>query len=279
MTEKRTTSIEDFSTDSNSFKKLSIQVGLNGLSFCVLDTISNKILAFERTVFETALTPYLLLKELKSVLNKGNIEAGEYSEIVVIHKNNMFSLVPKALFHKEELANYLKFNTKIMANDLIAYDEIAHHDMINVYVPFTNVNNYIFDLFGEFEFKHNGTVLIASLVNQNRASIEPTCFVQLSEREMELVVISDKKFRFYNHFEYKTKEDFLYYLLFSLEQLQIDLEKVHLKLFGLVEEDDPIYTLCYQYIKHVSVFVPNSASLPTEQTDNKAIDFTVLSSL
>lgn len=198
---------------------------------------------------------------------------------MVVHKNNLFALVPKPLFNKEELPNYLKFNAKMMANDHIAYDEIPNQDIINVYVPYTNINNYIFELFGEFEFKHSGTVLINTLLNQNRSSSEPLCYVQVSKSEMEMMVISDKKLLFYNQFEYKTKEDFLYYLLFSLEQLQMNLEKIHLKLFGAIEEGDPIYDLCYQYIKNISVFVPLNPSLPLEQLENESIDFSILSAL
>ncbi len=277
MTEK-TTNIakEDL---ENTFKKLSIQVGLNGLSFCVLDTISNIILASEKVTFKTTSTPYLVLKELKSILSEQAAIGNNFSEVVVIHKNGLFSLVPKTLFNKEELPNYLKFNAKIMANDQIVHDEIAHHDIMNVYVPFTNVNNYIFELFGEFEFKHSGTILIETLLTQSRNSIDPICYVQVSEKEMEIVVITEKKLQLYNHFEYGTKEDFLYYLLFALEQLQVDLEKVQLKLFGTIEEGDPIYELCYRYVKHISVFVPSNPSYAEEQTDPQAIDFTVLSSL
>ncbi|MCL6266408.1 DUF3822 family protein [Flagellimonas myxillae] len=277
MTEK-TNNIQEQNSE-NTFKKLSIQVGLNGLSFCVVDTISNQILAFEKVSFKTSSTPYLVLKELKAVLNKNSTVGTQFSEVVVIHKNGLFSLVPKTLFKKEELANYLKFNTKIMANDHIAYDEIANHDMVNVYVPFANVNNHIFDLFGEFEFKHTGTVLISTLLNQTRTNNQPVCYVHVAEKEMEIVVISERKLLFYNHFEYKTKEDFLYYLLFSLEQLQMDLEKVHLKLFGLVEEGDAIFELCYTYIKTVSVFVPTDANYPLEQLESQAIDFTSISKL
>ncbi|MBO0340083.1 DUF3822 family protein [Muricauda lutimaris] len=266
--------------ESNStYRKLSIQAGLNGLSFCVVDTITNKILAFERMSFKTQLTPYLMLKELKQKLSKQGDVGTNFSEVMVIHKNNMFGLVPKPLFNKEELPNYLKFNAKIMPNDLIAYDEIPNQEIINVYVPYTNVNNYIFELFGEFEFKHSGTVLLNTLLNQNRTVSEPVCYVQVSEREMEMMIISDKKLKFYNQFEYGSKEDFLYYLLFSLEQMQLDLEKVNLKLFGAVEEGDPIYDLCYQYIKNVSVFVPNNPSFPMEQLENESIDFSILSSL
>ena len=91
--------------------------------------------------------------------------------------------------------------------------------------------------------------------------------------------MSDKKLLFYNQFQYKNKEDFLYYLLFSLEQLQMDLEKIQLKLFGATEEDDPIYELCYQYIKNVSVFIPSNPSFPLEKLENESIDFSILSSL
>lgn len=277
MTE-RTTNIVPSETDT-TFRKLSIQVGLNGLSFCVLDTISSKILAFEKITFKTPSTPYLMLKELKSVLTQREDMGKDFSEVLVIHKNNLFALVPKPLFNAEELPNYLKFNAKIMANDLIAYDEIPNQDMVNVYVPYTNINNYVFDLFGEFEFKHSGTVFITMLLNQSRISDSPMCYVQVAEKEMEMVVVSEKRLLFYNQFEYKTKEDFLYYLLFGLEQLQMDLEKVHLKLFGCVEEGDPIYKLCYEYIRNVSVFVPSNSSFPMEDMEDQTIDFTVLSSL
>ena len=277
MTEKKTSIVQ--SKENNTFKKLSIQVGLNGLSFCVLDTISNKILAFEKVSFKTSSTPYLMLKELKTILNQKSDIGNDFSEVVVIHKNNMFSLVPKPLFNADELPNYLKFNAKIMANDLIAFDEIPNQEMVNVYVPYTNINNYIFDLFGEFEFKHSGTVLINKLLNQARISPDPVCYVQVAEKEMEMMVVSEKKLLFYNQFEFKTKEDFLYYLLFSLEQLQMNPEKIQLKLFGTIEEGDSIYNLCYQYIKQVSVFVPNNPSFPLDELDNEAIDFTILSTL
>lgn len=273
MTEKENNEI------SNDFKKLSIQVGLNGLSFCAVDTISNQVLTSQRIPFKIASTPYLLLKELQSALDKNNL-SDDIFEVVVVHKNKLFSLVPKPFFNKKDLASYLKFNAKIMANDHIAFDELENHDLVNVYVPFTNVNNYVFDLFGEFDFKHSGSVLISTLLSQNRSSSNTFCYVLVSEKEMEIVMISKKKLLFYNYFEYKNKEDFLYYLLFSLEQLDLDNKLIQLKLFGNIEEGDDVHKLCRRYIKNVSVSIPssNTPSLPG-QFENAGIDFTVLNTL
>lgn len=264
---------------SQNFYKLSIQVSLNGLSFCVLDTIGNTILASENIQFGKECTPYEMQKKLREVFNQNDVSQAKFSEIVVIHRNKLFSLVPKSLFNAEELPNYLKFNVKILANDHIAYDEIDNYDMVNVYVPFVNINNYIYDLFGEFEFKHSGTVMVESLLNGNNNLKEPVCYIHLTKYQMDLTAIHKKKLLFYNSFDFVTKEDFIYYLLFALEQLNLDPETVQLKLFGAIDEDDDIYRLCYEYIKDVAIFEPSNSAYPVSDLGKESIDFTVLNAL
>ncbi len=277
MTGKKTNNTEDISVEK--FDKLSIQVSLNGLSFCVLDTIGKKITCADRLVFKKSLAPNELQENLKALLEKYQLTTKGFSEVVVVHNNGLFSFVPKSLFNVDELANYLKFNTKILANDLIAHDTLESYDLVNVYVPFVNINNYIFDLFGEFEYTHNGTVLVQALLNTPSTTKAPVCYVHVGENQMEITVISQKKLLLYNSFIFHTNEDFIYYLLFTMEQLQLDSETTKLKLFGSVEEGDPMYDLCYEYVKYVSIFRPSIVAYPNETGDNSLIDFTLLSAL
>ncbi len=277
MIEKKINTIDVKVTED--FYKLSIQVSLNGLSFCVLDTIRNSILLSQSAVFNKQLTPFEVQKELKSLFEKHNIVQRQFSEVLVIHKNEFFNLVPKALFDTDELPNYLKFNTKILTNDHIVYDEINSYDIVNVYVPFTNINNYIFDLFGEFEFQHTATVMIHSLLNSNPNEKKSVCYIHMTNENMDIAVIAHKKLILYNSYNYNTKEDFIYYVLFTLEQLRLDTENTALKLFGTIEEGDEIYDLCYKYVKHISIFVPSNSTYPMSTIDRKSIDFTILSTL
>ncbi len=281
--------------------KLSIQVSLNGLSFCVLDTTTNSVQKAEKAVFAEKLTPYGLLKRLKALFAEHDIQLDRFSEVVVVHRNNLFGFVPSSLFDADELANYLKFNTKILSNDLLAYDEIPGQDMVNVFVPFVNVNNYIYEGFGTFTFKHNGTVMIESLLNReggtnlhppnkltyptdgqtalsNRqvGGKEPVCYVHIFERQMEMAVIAQNKLLLFNSFDFVTKEDFIYYLLFTMEQLQLDPDVVTVKLFGDIEEDDDLYELCYRYVLNVAIVVPQFSDQVVTNTTEETLDFTVL---
>ena len=237
MTRKTTTNNQGIPEDT--FNKLSIQVSLNGLSFCILDTIGKKILEADRIVFEKSLPPFQLVEQLKALFDKHRLASKQFSEVTVIHSNTLFSFVPKPLFNTAELANYLKFNTKILANDHLAFDELESHDLVNVYVPFANINNYVFELFGEFEYRHNGTVLVQALLNNPTTSQEPICYVHIAEDQMDITVLSRKKLLLYNSFAHRTKEDFIYYLLFTMEQLDLDIGNTQLRLFGAIEEGDP----------------------------------------
>lgn len=253
-----------------NYHKLSIQVSLNGLSFCVLDTIGKKIVKAEKHTFDNRLNPYGAQKELKRFIKKQQIKDYAFSEVMVVHRNDLFSLVPKDLFDPKEMANYLKFNTKILANDLLEYDEIPSFEMVNVYVPFVNINNFIYELFGDFEFKHHGTVLIESLLGRNASSAEAVCYTYVTANELDIVILQNKKLIFYNNFSYKTPEDFLYYLLFTWEQLRLDPNDIKLRLFGTVEEGDLIFSICQDYIQHLSIYLPG---LPDDlQSDEMALN-------
>ncbi len=262
---------------SLSYTKLSIQISLNGLSFCVLDSINNTIIKQESVLFDEEKIPFQVQKKLEELLKNNGITQMSFSDVTVIHNNMLFSLVPKALFNKKELANYLKYNAKILANDHIDFDEITAYDIVNVYVPFVNINNYIYDLFGEFEYKHNGTILIETLLNNFNSGKEPICYVHVLENQLDITVIANKKLLFFNSFNFQTKEDFIYYLLFTIEQLKLDTETIKVRLFGSIEEEDNLYNICYKYIRNIDVYIPSKLSNHIKNNSDNTIDFTTIS--
>ncbi|MFT6796416.1 MAG: hypothetical protein ACJART_001557 [Maribacter sp.] len=278
MTKKKKNSSSDIA-DKN-FQKLSIQVSLNGLSFCVADTVSHKIRYSDTILFPEELNIIAVRDQLDQLFKKHELHQKQFDEVTVVHRNTLFSLVPKALFDPNSLSEYLKFNTRVFPTDTLAYNEVENQDMVTVYVPYANINNYVYDIFGEFTFLHNGTVMIQSLLNGYGNHKEATCYAHVSKKQLDICVIAQKKLLLYNSFLYETKEDFAYYLLFVLEQLELDTNQVSVKLFGAIEEDYPVFELCHNYIKNIVVFTPSSPQhLQMGEPEGPRIDFTVLNTL
>lgn len=232
--------------------KLSIQISLSGLSFCVLNTDNNSITFIKTRHFDTRLNPLDLLEALKEEFKKEPLIDQSFEDICIIHDNDIAALVPLPLFDEDCLADYLKFNSKILKSDYLTYDELTVNDSVSVYVPYMNINNYIYDLHGEFTYKHLSTVLIHALIKIEKNSQTLKMYVNVHKTHFEIVVIEKSKLLFYNTFIYNSKEDFIYFILFTAEQLKLNPESLNLLFIGDITRDSELYQITYKYIRHVN---------------------------
>lgn len=235
------------------YKKLAIQVSLDGLSFATFDTLMNKPLQLQK-IDLGKVNVTMKIEDLfaEAFQNHPELKAG-YDEIIIIHSNNLSTFVPTALFDEEYLGSYLQFNTKVFETDFFAYDELANYEMNNVYIPYVNMNNYFIDQFGTFDYKHANTILVNKLLDLSKNNEERKMFVHVSGNHFEIVVIQNQKLQLYNTFDYKTPEDFIYYILFTAEQLHLNPENFKLELLGKITQDDALFTIAYKYVRNTNL--------------------------
>ena len=272
------TTTNNINTISNL--KLSIQVSLSGLSFCILNFEINTITYLKNFAFNKKLNPNQVLEKLQQYFNTEPELKESFDEVNVIHKNELSTLVPKALFNEDNLADYLKFNNKILSTDFITFDEISLNDSINVYVPYININNYLYDKFGEFTYKHFSTILIEEVLKAEKNAVKPKMYVNISNEYFEVVVVENGKLKFYNSFEYYTKEDFIYYILFTAEQIGLNPESFELLFTGNIDSKDELYSVAYKYVRFVffSKRLDSYKYLETAQPQNNHSQFVILNS-
>lgn len=254
-------------TDKN-YRKLILQVALNGFSFCVIDTLNDEILSVHDVPFDVFQknskvedlywSAFLNHKELTKL----------YDEVVVVHNNNLNTFVPKALFDEDYLASYLQYNTKVFETDFYTFDAVENQEINNVYVPYINLNNYLLDQFESFDYKHFSTILLERLLALSKNKKETQVFVHFSAEKFEIVVLKNQQLLLFNSFNYTTKEDFIYYLLFTVEQLQLNPEYFNLSLLGAISEGDDFFEIAYKYVRNVQLL--DVSGLQTRNNFTKA---------
>jgi len=237
--------------EKSNHHKLSIQFTLDGFSFCITNLDSQETIHFCAYTFPKILeTPEKLVAHFETIFQEDNHLQEDFKEILVIHQNSLATLVPNKLFREEHLKDYLDFNIKTLKTDFFAFDNIDQLAAKNVYVPFVNVNNYLFQNFGEFEYQHSTTAFIKKLL-QTTSAPEKTMFVDVWKDQISVVVLEDKKVLFSNSFSFTSKEDFIYYLLFTAEQLELNTNEFPLFFTGDILEETEIYKITYQFIRNV----------------------------
>lgn len=235
------------------YKKLSIQVSLTGLSFCCFDTLNNTVTSFNEVHFDT-FHKATKIEDLFSDAFRDHPELKDsYDEILVIHNNNLSTFVPEPLFDENFLGSYLQYNTKVFETDFFAFDEIPNYQMNAVYIPYVNINNFFIDQFGAFDYKHANSILVSKLLIASKNKDEKKMFVHINTGHFEIIVVQNQKLLLFNSFDYNTPEDFLYYILFTAEQLNLNPENFPLELIGNIDTESDYYKIAYKYIRNVSL--------------------------
>lgn len=251
---------------NQSFQKLYIQVSLHQFSYCVKNQVNNQVIQFK----SFALDPYKTIEQQLDVFfDKEQALTQGYEDVLILHDNNLNTFVPTALFDDKALGSYLQYNTKVFPTDYFDFDSVPQMQMENVYVPYVAFNNYFLDVFGSFNFQHINTNLVQHFLAKSVANDEVEFFVQIAKNHFQVVLIQNKKLLFFNCYEYQTKEDFIYYILFVFEQLQLDVQTQLVQLFGAVSHESELYQTIYKFVRNVQVannqIIAQTLSVTNEQ--------------
>lgn len=235
---------------------LTIQYSLDGLSFVIFNTKEQKFLCLKHyNIAENEVALDTLLIELQA---KENWKLNDFKKVNLLIDNYTNTFVPNDFFQEENKENYLK----LLSRDEIHHiqtDKLKTIDAVNIYCLKEDIATLSSQFSGKISVLHNSTILIESLVKEfSQRNQEVRAFVNVKNNKYELTIINNSTLIFHNYFNFNTKEDFLYFILFTFEQLKIDNETIPLYFMGFIEEQSPIMELCAHYIRNIRFFNRNN---------------------
>ena len=237
---------------------LSIQLCLKSLVFTVYNPDKNKFIGIESYRFSDIEGVEQLPSFLGKVLNNRPSFAFPYNKVFLLYQNNYSTLIPQPLFDEDHKNLYLGFNQPFQENSRIVFDEIKNNEAVNIYYLPNFVIEKAKDFWPNVNLLHFSTGLIESLsINFKNKVDTKTLFVNLQDDCFDLVYFKENKLHYYNSFEFRTKEDFIYFLLISIDQLMLNPEDVKLILMGDIDKTDDTYRMIHQYIKNYSFISRN----------------------
>tara|TARA_B100000768_G_scaffold179277_1_gene196637 strand:+ start:2165 stop:2971 length:807 start_codon:yes stop_codon:yes gene_type:complete len=246
---------------------LLIKLGYNIIDLILSDS-TGIVIQYVQKEFSEKLSPEKLLKKLDLIINESVINISSVIGVKLIVLNKLSTLVPRNLFDENLSLDYLKFNSKLLKNDYAAYDLIEEIGAVNVFLPFVNVNNYLIEQFGSFNYYHYSTILIKKLLKYS-TNKDTSVYVNIQLNDFQILIFKNKNLQYYNNFEFKEKEDILYFTLFVMEQNKIDNIKTKLLLLGNINEESDTYLLLSKFIKNIDIIkFQNLKKFKTKNIDN-----------
>ncbi|KAF0131313.1 MAG: hypothetical protein FD155_977 [Bacteroidetes bacterium] len=249
-----------FKEDHTRNYHLTIRLSPDGFSFVVFSLDKNRYLgleAFNIKQLDNAVKMAAALDEISMI--RQWITYPFHSVLVIIdHAQN--TIVPNPLYEEKEKGVYLAFNQPFQDNCRIQSDAMKAADAHNIFYLSNPLMEKIKDIWANSRVVHIQSVLIESLlIAQRNKATEQTAFVHVRNDSFDLVVLKNEKLSFVNNFRFNTPEDFVYFLLFSMDQLRLNPETVLVVLSGMIEKGSANYDILYQYIRNLSFAERNTS--------------------
>jgi hypothetical protein len=227
-------------------------------TFMVLSKSSNEAVLISHIIFaEKINSDEVLLSSIENGVHDLKLSQFQLDEVFVGILNQTFTLVPSS-FANENTTELLQFVTGNV-NEQEVFKQLLTNDSMFIFSIPQFLTQGIERLFNTVRFYHAG---IASIQFQPKL-ITPSLYMLLvvHENGIELTVKENNQLLFYNYFEVQSNDDILYYVLYTAEQLNMDV-KVHPVYLAMNQTTDSDLTkLLTKYIKQLNFITTPSTPM------------------
>lgn len=232
---------------------LSIQISLDGFLFCLFDEEKNKFLSIEALSLSNFNNVGIFAETLKQFVADHPWLTLQYKAVNIIYETPKSTLVPSPLFDDTEKETLTKFNFAIEENQEVKYDKLNNLDAIILYTIPVQLTKSLIELFpGHNLLSHSGVLIESILILHKNLPDQKRAFVNVRNSYLDIIVSEGRKLIYSNTFSYKTKEDFVYFLIFVFEQLMLNPEEIDLVISGLIDKNSELFEIIYKYVRNIS---------------------------
>lgn len=237
---------EEFDAEKSSQYKMTIQCALGGLSFALLDTTTQRLIALECYQSELLADSDDLFRTLERALESNGLNNKTFQSVICIIDNRYCTLVPESLFNKDNQASYLDFGFQIPEGYSIVSERLESTQCHNVFAYLKALQDKVLSKWGNTSIINSSSVFINSMMQNAENN---GVYVNVRNRDFDMLIKKDGKLLFFNNFKFNTKEDFAYFLLFAMEQNGVSWQEMPVSFSGLIRPASDIIDLCGRYVK------------------------------
>lgn len=245
----------NFNKDFAHSSSLLLEIDTQQFSFLIYDKQNGKIHALKRMSFNNQLKGTAFTEQLKSIINKEDLLHLLFKETKISLTFQAFTLVPKTIFDEVYKEKYLNHSAHVSMNENIDVNSIHAFFLKNIFSCNSGLKAYLQHAFPGAKFFHLTSSLLEYTAQNNEDFANSQLIIDVHQDVIHLLYMQEKKLLYLNQFQYKNKEDFLYYVLLVCDQLDVDRTLCELKLSGFITIESELYTELYKFFSGIS-FVP-----------------------
>jgi len=241
---------ETFDPDRTESYELSIQVSLNGFSYCVKDTTRNQYIGLVSFPFGLAVK----FSEdwpnyIKQVETDYSWISNSFKRVLFCYESPSCTIVPKEFFEPQKAKQLLN-----AIHSIDPLDEIWYNDLQNELVSIFNIPSSLVSYWLTIQKKTRFIGFCDPALCFHQLSSHqslPFISISLSEKFSVVIISNSSKLLYCGSIEVQVPEDIVYHLLNICQKLKLPTGDISVKLLGSVNEEERLESLIDRFFKSV----------------------------
>ena len=245
-----------FGQQNNSADCLVIEISESLIQFCEIESSQNKPVFICNYPIENILKQSLS-EHFISAIKHFQFSKKQYQQVLINYFTSQFTLCPISFYNMETNRSMLEFNVGSVADKLVLVDDVSP-DIQLIYAIEESLKSTLDLIFPNHQLKHTLSIL-SKLMLVSEELIKEHIVLSVHSNYIELVVKQEHKLLLANQFSVKTQEDVLYYVLFILEQYQLNPLTANITIVGNINSTSELVTSLKKYIKNIRLALGNKS--------------------
>ncbi len=250
----------------NDLLYLSIFVSSNSFQYAIFNNEFKNVVALQDVEFnEDKLPEYDAIEMIALLCNNSLLYQKKFEKVNICILNIQFTLLPESFADATDMNELLNFT-----NGQSKVGKSLTHKTKQCNFSYKLSNDWI-DFFGKTfpnaSIRHSGAVQIG-LLFEHLSLVNTNLFLSIRTSLIEISVKKNNQLLFYNVFSFESKEDILYYLLSTMEQMELNPLSCKLSIASELETNDELIKIIKKYIKEVEFCVLDK-SITFQKTNNQ----------
>lgn len=173
-------------------------------------------------------------------------------ETVLIMDTRSVTLLPKPFYQEEKSRDLLQAISSLEESDIVHTRYIKNRSAYLVFATPEWAETLSGEFKGEVNILHVSECLI-SLADQVRASDHQRGIImaEVQEHTLDILSIKEDRIVLINRYVLNDPSDFVYHVLNTVKQLNLDREKIPVYLSGIVHQEHELFSLLGKYLRAV----------------------------
>lgn len=244
---------ETLDINSTNNYEISIQLGLNGFSFCLLDRLRNRFVMFRN--YKLSGKEQDLADEVRDIAGKDEFLSRQYRRYRIVFNFERSTIVPATLYDPALKDEYFELNHKLEDNHIVSNNRLQNPDAYLLFNIRKDVYDISYNLFPDATLSHQVKPLLDSSFRQTRATKDQYIRVHIDQGFFTLIMLKDQELQFFNTFRVRNDSDILYYLMNSFNRFKIGRDQP-VNVSGNISKFDDLYNNMLRYIKTIKLSDP-----------------------